>query len=521
MRKRTIALLGALGVSAAAVAMVTCGPPARVRAPRPEVVIDSAPAADSAPSLPPTYASAPVSLDLRLLMDEIERTIPRRIGSLDARVLVSAYKPRAWLALEVERGPLDIEFGRGSMTMATTLTYRGRVWVKVPLTTVSASCGTTNAAPRVRVRIRTDYELDAAWRVHTRSRVLDVAPASGDDRDKCHVTFVKVDVTDRVVAAARDEMQKALATVDAQIARLDVRGAVTPAWRALQQPIALQDTTLWLTLRPRAVGVGPVTVRDSTARALVTVLAEPRIRSGPRPPGDSLPLPNLTRLEGRDTLVTALDGSLDYGTANRLLRAELRGRRLRIRGRRVVVENLGMSYLGRGRITLGVQLSGAVEGRVWFVGTPRYDPETDAVVVPDLDYDARSLGMLAQGVQWLAGTKLRDALRREARLPARALLDFVRSEANRELDSLPLAPGVHLSGSLGPARALDVRATATGLQARARGGGRLALDIRAERVFADLHIPRQPIRGVAEREPGGRAPAEKRGLPERRVATAR
>jgi hypothetical protein len=75
------------------------------------------------------------------------------------------------------------------------------------------------------------------------------------------------------------------------------------------------------------------------------------------------------------------------------------------------------------------------------------------------------------------------------------MLDLARGLANAEI-TRTLADGVELSGQLGAAKALRVRATAEGLRARASGTGRLALQIKLESIFANTHIPRHPIKGL-------------------------
>lgn len=480
--------------AALALAGVACGPPKKLDAPPPAATADRTADADSMPPLPPTYASAPVSVDLRLILREIENTIPTHIGSLSDRLLVST-SPRTWVALEVLRGPLDIDFGPGSMTVTATVAYRGRVWRKVPLATVSASCGTGEKAPLARIRIRTSYRVDSTWHIRTASKVLSAERATADPADECHVTFLSINVTDKVLDAATQAINKALRVADARLAMVDVRGAVVPVWASLQQPISIRDTTIWLMLHPRAVGVSGISVRDSFAHGTVTLLAEPAIRSGPRPAPDTTPLPYLTRVQGVDTVLTVLDGLLTYPAANAILRQSLRGHKIRVRGRRLIIEDVAMAYIGHHRIALGVLLSGAVEGRVYFLGTPSYDPATDAIVVPDLYYDVRTSNLLVRSIAWLAGDKLRDEMRRTARVPAAAMLDLARGLANAEI-TRTLADGVELSGQLGAARALRVRATAEGLRARASGTGRLALQIKLESIFANTHIPRHPIKGL-------------------------
>lgn len=484
-----------LSAAVVALGVTACGEK-KIEAPPPAVTAEAFSETDSIGAAPPTYASAPVRLDLRLLLGEIEQTIPAHLGSLEARFLVSS-SPKTEIAFEIQRGPIDIDFGSASMTLTALVAYRGRVWRKVPLTTISASCGTGEKAPLARIRIRTAYSMDSTWRIHTRSRVLTVERATMTDADECHMTFIGIDVTGKVLDGAKKAIQSALRTADARLASVDVRGAVAPVWASLQHPISIRDSTIWLAFHPRQVSVGRVTVRDSIANATVTLLAQPTIVAGPRPAADSTPLPNLTHLEPADTLVATVEGAIGYAAANGILRRQLVGRRLWIRGRRVTVRDATMSYIGHRRVSLGIQLSGSVAGKVYFVGTPMYDPKTDAVVVPDLTYDIQTANLLVQGITWLTGDKLRNTLRRQARLPAGDLLDLAMGAANQEI-TRELADGVKLSGAIGAAHAMSVIAAPEGLRAEARASGKLALDIRLERVFANTHIPPRPLQGMEE-----------------------
>jgi hypothetical protein len=99
--RRAAALLVPAALGAAA-----CGPPRQIDAPPPTTVTETA--QDSEAVAPPSYASAPVRLDLRLVLREIEQTIPDHIGSLENRLLI-AKSPRTWVAIEVLRGPIEID----------------------------------------------------------------------------------------------------------------------------------------------------------------------------------------------------------------------------------------------------------------------------------------------------------------------------------------------------------------------------------------------------------------------------
>ncbi len=40
-------------------------------------------------------------------------------------------------------------------------------------------------------------------------------------------------------------------------------------------------------------------------------------------------------------------------------------------------------------MALELTFSGTTDGHIFFVGAPRYDPKTDQLYVPDLDYDPK------------------------------------------------------------------------------------------------------------------------------------
>jgi hypothetical protein len=140
------------------------------------------------------------------------------------------------------------------------------------------------------------------------------------------------------------------------------------------------------------------------------------------------------------------------------------------------VADVQLSGIGGGRVALGVQLAGAVKGRLYFTGTPSIDRANRQVHVPDLEYDVGSVKLLVRGFEWMKGVDIRDFLRERARLPDSAalgkLVDLAERGTNRTL-----TPGVDLSLRIERAVGTGVLATTTDIRVRAVADAEMKLMI--------------------------------------------
>lgn len=451
----------------------------------PEPVVLETQVADTAAALPPSYVSAPITFDVRPILVELESRLPQRIGSIDddKRVQVGR-SPTVWLAAELQRGPLSIAFGDTALSVATTLQYRGRAWVRALIASPSFSCGMDGPRPRMRVGIRTAWRVMPDWHLRTQSAVSMIEPVSQADRDRCEVSFLDIDVTGKVVDAAQKGLTAALRDADQALARIDFGDHVAELWQTIQKPISIDDGNFWLIIGPEAVDLNNVTARDSTISATLSLRARPRIVSGPRPPDGDLPLPEITELPTVDSALVFMEGVLHYDAANRILEEELAGKSVRMGTRRVKLERLIASYGGGGRIILGVDLGGRASGRVYVVGTPTYNPATDMISFPDLALDVNTQDYLGRTIGWFASGPFIGFLRERARFPASALLDMATQLADEEVDR-QLTEGVWLRGEIGKTRPVDVRAHPDGIRASAFAMAELRLDLSVRDVIPE------------------------------------
>ena len=470
----------------------------KLEIPEAEVSVDDPPApADTQPN---SYVSAPIVFDYRPLIEQLEERIPRVIGSVDKaqRTQVSA-SPKVWVAAELTRSPLEFTFKDNSVQVSTSFEYRANAWAKPLLITHHVSCGMGKERPRLNLTVSTTYDVTSNWHLKTKTRLVKFDRPTKTERDQCEISFLHIDVTEKVIAAVTGVLEKELAKLDTTIGKISIEKPVDELWDKLQKPISIAKGQLWFRIRPQEVALGPITATDSTLTARLDLQAKPRIRAGERPPDDTMPLPPLGRTKAVvDTVDVLIEGTLYYAAANKVLAKEVTGKSIGKGWKRVKIESIVARPGGQGRMLLGVTISGAAEGTVYVIGTPHYDSVAKLITVPDLAFDVKSQGYLESAAGWLINGPLLDEVRSEAKLPVEDLLHELVQLVNKEINR-PLSEGIYLRGAVSDAHALSVRAVQRGIIVDAKGLGRLWLEIEKKDLLPKKRLIKDPKKALASK----------------------
>jgi len=433
------------------------------------------------PSLPPGTIIAPLTLDRESAVAALEKEVPRKFGNINERIVLPDAARKSF-AFEVTREPFKVTFVADTILLTSVIHYQGRGWLDPPIgPDIQGECGTKGEPPRARLRLRVVPRLSENWRIRVRTRVDTIVPYSITERDQCEVSFLQFDVTGKVLNGATAALRKLLPQVDRQLAMLDVRTPLERIWVELQQPIRVTDS-LWLILQPIGVHLGRVHGSKETVGAQIGVTAMPRILAGPKPVVASVPLPPLGPIRDAEGFSMLVEGNFAYGVMSGVLTEKLKGQKVRAAGGTLEVRKVTAYGVGGGRMAVGIDFTGSARGRVWLLGTPRYEAATGLISVPDLDFDATSAGMLVQGVAWLKGDAIRQFIREQTKVPAGDLMKQIQDMAVKQMNR-ELARGVKLEATIAASEPAGIMVRADGLILRARATGAARLELGPE-LFA-------------------------------------
>jgi len=438
---------------------------------------------DTLPPVPTSYLDVPVRYDLGPAMSWLESEVPVSFGSLEERHDVPN-KKRVHYAYAASRSPFHIAVNGRTATLQADVRYRVRAWYKPPiLPELSGACDDDEMPPRARLTIETTVQLTSGWTLRPLTRAT-VVPLSDPKRDRCKVTFLSIDVTDKVMGAAQAALQDKVHDFDAKVAAFDLPHESRRLWNTIGSPLRLSDS-LWMVINPSTVRIGLLKMQGDTLVTTVGLSANPRVIGGPRP---DVPVPLMPPPQDSTSRPPVLhlltEGRLPYDVGSSILTKELRGTIIKVAHQRLVLDSLHLIGIGDGRVAVGLVVHGSVRGMLWAVGRPAYDTTRAQLYMPDLVYDGGTRDLLTGTLAWLAQGQIEDFLRTRVRLNLANVLadgrDLLEDKLNRDL-----ADGVHLKMDVTSGRVLSVRASPTALLVRAvaSGQGELVLDLQPEQLL--------------------------------------
>ncbi|MDP2957687.1 MAG: DUF4403 family protein [Longimicrobiales bacterium] len=438
---------------------------------RPELSPDVLPP----PVVPASVLATPIAIPLAPLVAMMEKRVPLTHGDIAERKALED-RPRTEIAYQLRRAPFQVELNGDVATLRTTVRYAVRAFYDPPvLPGISGSCGTGDevAKPRLSVTISAPITIDEQWTLRTDARVVDVRPASDTDRDLCRMTFMDIDVTERVVEAARRFLEEHTDEIDSIAAAVNVRSRFEGWWRTLQDPVRLTDS-LWLAMRPERVQRGPVRGSGDSLQIALALRARPTLAYGPRPSLPDVLLPSLDTGIVPEGLDLRMEARVEYDAASAFLFGKVGGREFEYDERTLKLDTLRVFGIGGGHLAVELLVSGDVNARLFLVGTPEVEPVSGRIYVPDLDFDVATRNVVLTAVSWLRANELRDILREHARWPAEPAVAWLTGWLEQGLNRR-LSDELRVEGEVASVRVLSVHALKEALLVRtsATGSARL------------------------------------------------
>lgn len=428
------------------------------------------------PELPPSVVDAPIEYDVDPILQALEDAVPKKFGDMNQRI-VNTNNKRQQFAFAASRTPFKMSLKGDELTLSTMVEYQGRGWYDPPIgPDVSGGCDDAGQPkPRIEVSITSSLKLTSDWRFTPRTRIRSIKPPTETQRDQCRVTFLSIDVTGKVVGALQSQLITRLPKVDAQLARFDLRRHMEGWYNQLNRSIKVHDS-LWMVFNPGVVRFGGIRLNDTTLVADIRLFAQPVLISGPKPPDKFTPLPPLAPAQRSvgDTARVMIEAAIGYDVASEMLKKQLVGRTFNRYGRKVSIAYVRCYGLGDGRLAVGVQFSGSVQGEGYLVGTPKFDASSNMLYVPDLNFDVATSDRLVQGIAWLKKQDVVDQLREIARFPLEDVLADTRTKVEEKINR-ELTRGVHLNAKFKTGRVIDVVALDRAMIVRAEAVGKLGL----------------------------------------------
>lgn len=361
-----------------------------------------------------SHIAVPIETNVSALTQALERAIPRTLWTIDRPFNKCVAAQRVRLFKKSIKVTPDIGCTVTGTVTRSAIRLRGEgedIIVDIPiLARISArnvggilkgetATGSAMAHARIRLNLREDWTPSATVRL-----AYDWTTPPGIDFLGQRITF-----TDKADEKLQPIVRDLERTLPREIAKLDVRGKVSQAWRQSFTSLQLnaEDPPVWMRVTPQRLSYGGYSLSGGRLRLRLGMEATTETYIGPRPedPGPS-PLPPLTREREAAQLRFFIPVIADYAQLEPVVLRALTKRALRpfnlpgigpVTARFEKVTAYGTTG---GRIAMGLTLAATpqgsaetTQGMVWVSAKPVNQPGSQKVSFTDLEVRGNTNGV--------------------------------------------------------------------------------------------------------------------------------
>ncbi len=407
--------------------------------------------------------AVPIRMSLGPLLPLIEAKVPSSYQDSRRELGTST-------TFEVTRDPIRLQMN-GEVLFATTTAHYS---IEGCAFRRCLSCGVDEPKRDAVIRLQSRFVWDKSWRLQS-TTVAEPA----DFPNRCHI-ILGIDVTEHFIGPiVNDQLRDVAWAIDQNTPGLtEMQPLARDIWRSLQEPAEIAPRT-FLLFEPLTAALGPITGSGLFVTSTLTLRARTRVVVGDKPQPTAIPLPSLDFGQSTGGLRVPFDIELPYAEASHLATQQFGHRTYKLEDGELTIGDIRIGNGSAGRISMSADIEyPRYTGPVVLEGTPRFDPTTRTVIVPDLDYsvETKERSVFFKIGERLAHESVRSKLRDSARWQLKDQLALATDEINKAMNRR-VSAGVELRGQVGAVEPQHVTPADSGLVIRVMVTGSAAIDV--------------------------------------------
>ena len=431
--------------------------------------------------------AVPIRASLAPLVPEIEKQVPKNVTNGPDYQMDGSRQFGA--RYQVTRDPIALNMQGKGLHATTTMHYaiEGCRRTHNPLRGGDVmwpciSCGFGESMRNAFIDIDAHLEWDETWRIRSHTTVR-----TPEFPNRCEVTLLGIDITDRVIAPIiSHELRDVAKTIDANTPKVtNIRGHAQQIWSALQTPFEVAPKT-YVVVEPLELSLGPLTGSGLEISSTMLLRARTRVVVGDPPPATAKPLPPLRATQnGAGAMRVPFDVEVPYDDAGRLISENFGGKTYKVGGAELRVNGVRLLPPASEKLTIEADIDYRggflrnYKGLIDLDATPSFDPATNSIVLTNVDYalDPHRHNPFLRIGDHLTHEAVRSQIAKNARWSIAADIAAITGEIQRSLNR-PLAPGVTLRGRIDSIAPVSITPTAATVTIRVVATGSAEVDVR-------------------------------------------
>ncbi|MDZ7898287.1 MAG: DUF4403 family protein [Arcicella sp.] len=299
------------------------------------------------------------------------------------------------------------------------------------------------------VKFGSKFSLASNWEANVQSY-----PIGYDWIKKPTVRLAGFDISvaglvEKALNSKQDAILKALD--DAVRKNVEIKKYIVQAWNTAMQPYLLSEKyRTWLKITPTELQMTPLTTANNKVKATIGILAYTETITGTKPlvtPVATVPDLKIVN-QIADDFKVGIIAEIPLSEAAKLTGDTLVGQNFSFKDGKYNVRVTDIDIYGEGdKMVIKSGLSGNINGRIYFKGTPTYDPATKSVFLNDFDYDLKTRNFLVGTANWLFQGAFTKNMKEAMTFNIGGQVDEMKKQVQANLNR-QVSKGVNLHGNV-------------------------------------------------------------------------
>lgn len=386
--------------------------------------------------IPPATSYLAGSITFRI--SELEKKINEELDPVLVGKKTPSGKSGGFFPFRVARsGRVRIRYEDEQIKFSTPL----QLWITTPFS--GKSTPPDKPFCSLQVNFKSPLSVTSDWRLASNVSFTDYRWLIKPEIRVLGRAFPLTSVAGKLLANYQSAIESAIDTAIHSELRLDQ--LIKPVWQSIQQPLLIDKAHgLWLTPMPTGVLSGPISGNSERITTHLQIALDTKTSLSPTTPAyTERALPTLQKLERVNQLSDLhVLSYFPYTDINRLLK-QMIGEKPKKMALGLLTIKSATVYGSHHALIVKTQVSGLLDGTVYFRGRPAFDTVSNTLQVENLEFDADSDDVLPRIAGWivhdsflklvsnLLTIQLGDDI---AQLPEKIQEAFEKGEAGKKVD---------------------------------------------------------------------------------------
>jgi hypothetical protein len=256
-------------------------------------------------------------------------------------------------------------------------------------------------------------------------------------------------LVEKALNSKQDAILKALD--DAVRKNVEIKKYIVQAWNTAMQPYLLSEKyKTWLKITPTELQMTPLTTVNNRVKATIGIKAITETITGVKP--TYLPVTTVPDLklvsQIPDDFQVGIIAEIPLSEAAKLTGDTLVGQNFSFKDGKYNVKVTDIDIYGDGdKMVIKSGLSGSINGKIYFKGTPAYDPATKSVFLDNFDYDLKTRNVLVSTANWFFQGKFAKNMKESMTFNIGGQIDEMKKQVQANLNK-SVSKGVTLNGNV-------------------------------------------------------------------------